>query len=180
MGERDTQISRDVGTDVDAGLDESFGDDSLGESAEHKESTARQESAAERESGGFGSRLRARAGGLLSTRSVGIALVLMLVSSFLFGAIPLLGTVGELLGIVAAGFIYGLGTDARRYFELALAGAVAGGGSVLLSNFLFAVFGSGLSIVALGAAGGALAGIVGHYFGRDLRHGLTQDLADGP
>ncbi|MEF8821286.1 MAG: hypothetical protein V5A52_03340, partial [Halovenus sp.] len=119
MGERDTQISRDVSVDVESGLDESVG---------NRES--------EQSSPGVRSRLRERAGSLVSARSVGIALVLMLVSTFVFGAIPLLGMFGELLGIVVAGFVYGLGTDARRYFELALAGALAGGGSVLLGNFL--------------------------------------------
>ena len=59
-------------------------------------------------------------------------------------------------------------------------GALAGGGSVLLGNFLIALLGGGLTIVAFGAAGGAVAGVLGHYFGRDLRHGLTRDLAEGP
>lgn len=163
MSERDTQISRDVSVDVESGLEESVGN--------HE---------SEQSSRGVRSRLRERADSLVSARSVVIALVLMLASTFLFGAIPLLGTFGELLGIVVAGFVYGLGTDARRYFELALAGALAGGGSVLLGNFLIALLGSGLTIVAFGAVGGAVAGIVGHYFGRDLRHGLTQDLAEGP
>jgi len=162
MSERDTQISRDVSVDVEPGLEESVG---------NRES--------EQSSGGVRSRLRERADSLLSTRSVGIALVLMIVSTFVFGAIPLLGMFGELLGIVVAGFVYGLGTDARRYFELALAGALAGGGSVLLGNFLLALLGGGFTLVAFGAVSGAVAGVVGHYFGRDLRHGLTQDLAEG-
>jgi len=163
MSERDTQISRDVSVDVEPGLEESVGDRET-----------------EQSGGGARSRLRERAGSLVSARAVGIALVLMFVSTFVFGAIPLLGTLGELLGIVVAGFVYGLGTDARRYFELALAGALAGGGSVLLGNFLIALLGGGLTIVAFGAAGGAVAGVLGHYFGRDLRHGLTRDLAEGP
>jgi hypothetical protein len=163
MSERDTQISRDVSVDVESGLEDSVGTPE-----------------SEQSSGGVRSRLRERADSLVSARSVVIALVLMLASTFVFGAIPLLGMFGELLGIVVAGFVYGLGTDARRYFELALAGALAGGGSVLLGNFLIALLGSGLTIVGFGAVGGAVAGIVGHYFGRDLRHGLTQDLGEGP
>jgi len=171
MRERDSQVSRDVSVDVDAGLDDSVVEsEPLGESVGHRES---QES-----SGGIRSRLRKRAGSIVSPRGVGISLVLMIVGSLLFGAIPLLGTVGELLGIAAAGFVYGLGTDARRYFELLLAGALAGGGSVLFGNLLLALFGNGLSMVAFGAFGGALAGVIGHYFGRDMRRGLTRDLAE--
>ncbi len=158
MRERDTQISRDVSVDVEPGID------------------GTQEPPTENQSAADESRLRQWAGGVVSARSVVIALVLMIATIFVFGAIPLLGVLGELLGIAAAGFLYGLGTDARRYLELALAGALAGGGSVLLGNFAIALVGSGLSIVAFGVVGGAIAGAVGHYFGRDLRHGLTQEI----
>jgi len=158
MPERDTQISRDVSVDVEPGIDDSVSQ--------------------EEDSGGDKSRLRKRAESVVSGRSLVIALVLMVVTTFLFGAIPFLGILGTFLGIAAAGFIYGLGTDTRRYVELALAGTIAGGGSVLLGNLVIALVGSGATIVAFGAVGGALAGAVGHYFGRDMRNGLTKDLGE--
>lgn len=161
MRERDTQISRDVSVDIDTEVDEPG------------ESTVQDEGNSSLLSG-----LRQRAGQFVSTRSILLALVLMIVCLFIVGIIPFLGILGNVLAVFLAGFLYGLGTDSRRYAELTIAGALAGGGSILLGNVVIAIIGSGLSIVAFGAAGGAIAGAVGHYFGRDLRSGLTQDLSE--
>ncbi len=158
MSERDTQISRDVSVDVEPGIDDSVSQDS--------------------DTDGEKGRLRQRVEGILSVRAFVISLSLMVVTMVLFGAVPFLGIAGNVLGILAAGFIYGVGTDSRRYMELALAGALAGGGSVLLGNLVFVLVGSGLTLAALGVTAGAIAGAVGHYFGRDLRHGLTSDLSE--
>lgn len=87
-----------------------------------------------------------------------------------------LGPVGDLLGIVAGTFLSGVATSRRHYVESGLAGLVAGGTATLLGNLALSLVGVGLPLVAVGAAAGGLAGLVGHYFGRDLRDGLTRDL----
>lgn len=173
MSERDTQIDRDV----DVGLDETVEsrDTALGEPPRGTSGAARERATEESDSW-----LRSKAGSIASSRSVLIGLVLAIVGAILFGAIPFIGLLGNLLGIAAAGFVYGLGSGARRYVEMALAGALAGGGIALLGNVVLAVFVTGGSLIAVGAAGGAVAGVLGHYFGRDLRDGLTRDLGEPP
>jgi hypothetical protein len=105
-----------------------------------------------------------------------LSLVLTVIGVVVIGAIPLLGIVGELLGIFVAGFLYGTITGENRYVEHALSGALVGGGSALLGNLVLTLLGTGLPLVALGVIGGAIASTAGHYFGRDLRKGLTRDL----
>ena len=165
MRERESQLEREVAVDLDADIrtDNDAGTDS------HSE--------VNREAGTTDSGLiRGRVGSVLSTRSVLVALVLSIAGIIIFGAIPFLGIVGELLGIAAAGFLYGLGADTRRYIEMGIAGAIAGGGSALLGNLFVALVASGTILIAVGLLGGTIAGLVGHYFGRDLRDGLTRDL----
>lgn len=159
MSERDTQLSRDVSVDVDTGLDTSD------EQGTQEESGGRIRSFLDRTVGSVVSK-----GGLL------VSLVLTVLGVIVFGAIPLLGFVGQLLGIFAAGFLYGAVTDSRRYTELALAGALVGGGSALLGNLVLSIIGAGLPLVALGLLGGVATATTGHYFGRDLRDGLTRDI----
>lgn len=160
MSERESQIQRETTVDVDTGFE------------------ASDDGATKDEGGNLIRSLYGRTvGSVLSTRSLGIALALTILGVFVFGMIPLLGIVGELLGIFAAGFLYGVTTDTRRYVELLVAGAIAGGGSALLSNVVLTLVGVGVPLVAFGLLGGALAAATGHYFGRDLRDGLTRDLA---
>lgn len=163
MRERESQLDREVAVDLDADIGADTGTD------HHAE--------VDREAGTEDSGLvRSRVDSLLSARSVLIAFVLSIAGIIIFGAIPFLGIVGELLGVAAAGFCYGLGTDTRRYLEMGIAGAIAGGGSALLGNLFVALVASGTILVAVGLLGGAIAGLIGHYFGRDLRDGLTRDL----
>lgn len=161
MSERDRQLERDVDVDIDTGIDESV------ERAASEESDA---------SGGVKSRVKGRAGSLVSTTGLVVSLVLSIGGAVLLGAIPLVGTIGEFLGILAAGFIYGLAVETRRYVELAVAGALVGGGFALLGSLTALLLGFGVPLVAIGVVGGAAAGVVGHYFGRDLRDGLTREL----
>lgn len=182
MSERDTQIQRDVSVDVDTSLDDdtsledgtSLGDDTrLGD-----ETGLDGESTPDDSSGGrIRTLLGKTVGSVVSVPSLAIAVVLTVVSMIAFGAIPLLGIVGNLLGIFVAGFLYGTASKTPRYLELALAGALAGGGSAFLGNVVLTLFGAGLPIVAIGLVGGALAGAAGHYFGQDLRDGLTRDIS---
>ena len=176
MRERESEVERDgssgVNTDeFDTDFDRSGSGFDFEDSADYGFETA--ESGREEEGSGW---LRSRLGSVATTRSLLVALVLTVAGLVGFGAIPFLGLVGELLGIAAAGFVYGLGSSSRRYVEMAVAGAIAGGGTALLGNLVVALVASGATLVAAGLVGGALAGVVGHYFGRDLRDGLTRDL----
>jgi len=155
MSERDRQLERDVDIDVDTGIDEPV------------------EEAA---NDGFRTRLRSGAGSFVSATGLVIALALSVGGAVLLGGVPLLGTVGELLGVLVAGFIYGLVGETRRYVELAAAGALVGGGFALLGNLTAVLLTVGVPLVVVGVVGGAVAGVVGHYFGRDLRDGLTREL----
>lgn len=159
MRERESQIERDVSVDVDAGLDETTSPDRESESETD-------------DIGGVQSRL----GSIATKRSLVTALVLSVVGTVIFSFVPFLSVAGTVLGIGAGGFAYGLGSDARRYVEMGLAGAVTGGGATLLGNLIVALVASGTTLVAFSVLAGALAGVVGHYFGRDLRAGLTADL----
>ncbi|EMA04260.1 hypothetical protein [Haloferax denitrificans] len=125
-----------------------------------------------------------RLGGLFSPRAFLAALLLSVGGLLVGGAIPIVGFIGRFVGIAAAGFLIGLVGSKRRYTEVVLAGAIAAGLAFVLST-LFAVFAPfavqlladyGVAIAGVGAASGGLAALVGHYFGRDLRAGLTQEL----
>lgn len=153
MRERESQIERDVAVDVEPGID------GAGQSADREES----------DDGVISSRVP------MTGRSLLVALVLSVAGVFLFGLIPLL-PFSTLLGIAGAGFAYGLGTDTQRYLEMAIAGALAGGGSMLLGNLLLVTIASGTTLFGFALLSGVISGVVGHYFGRDLRAGLTRDL----
>jgi len=160
MSERQTQQSddADLSVDVNVGLDEP-------------------DPPEEDSSGGLARSLYGRTlGRVLSSRGLVVAVVLTLVFSVIFSLIPFLGLLGNLLGIGVAGFAYGLGSGHSRYLELLLAGGAVGGGSAMLGNLLLIGFGSMTGLLGIGLLGGALAAVVGHYFGRDFRDGLTRDI----
>lgn len=159
MREGKSQIDRDVTVDIEAGLD--------GTTSPDRESEADQEEAG---------RIRSRLGSIATARSLAAALVFSVVGAVLFSFVPVLSMAGTVLGIAGGGFVYGLGSETRRYIEMAIAGAVTGGGATLLGNLVVAFIASGTTLIAVAVLGGALAGVIGHYFGRDLRAGLTADL----
>jgi hypothetical protein len=159
MRERESQIDRDVSVDVETTLDGAAGPDRDTES--------------DSEEAGL---IRSRLGSIATKRSLGTALVLSVVGIIGFSFVPFLSAAGTVLGIGAGGFAYGLGSETRRYVEMALAGGVTGGAATLLSNLIVALVASGATLVALSIIASAIAGVVGHYFGRDLRAGLTADL----
>lgn len=125
---------------------------------------------------GTRTRIRESAGNVVSGKALVLSLVLVVGGMVVGGWQLPLDTIGGLLGIVVAAFLYGVGSEVRHYVELALAGAIAGGGSALLGNLVLSLLGVGIPAVAFGAITGALAALVGHYFGRDLRDGLTREL----
>jgi len=121
-------------------------------------------------------RLRAGAGRVASGRALVLAFVATAIGAiFLGGAIPL-GGLSTLLGVFLAAFVYGTFAGANRYLEHGLAGTVVGGATTLLGNLTLTTLGPGVPILAVGAIAGGVAGLLGHYFGRDLRDGLTRDL----
>jgi hypothetical protein len=129
-------------------------------------------------SGRFGLGRRFRR--LFSPRTFLLALGLSVVGLVAGGAVPVVGYLGRFLGIALAAFALAFLVSGRRYVEVGLAGALAAGlGFVLgtLNSVLFPVVADyGLQIAGVGTTAGLLAALVGHYFGRDLRAGLTKEL----
>ncbi|MFC6615771.1 hypothetical protein ACFQAS_12580 [Halopenitus salinus] len=128
-------------------------------------------------------------GRAFSVRAFAIAFVSVAAGGFLGGAllgiVPLVGgTLGNALGIVAAAFLVGaVGAD-RRYVETGLAGAGIGTASALAGLVSVGVLPVGIQflreygfgVAAFGAAVGLALTLVGYYFGRDLRDGLTRNI----
>lgn len=174
MAERESELERDREFDTDdkfgVGTDDGF---QFGTDAEFGE-TATVEGTTE--SRGRLAGVRTRLSSVFSLGGVGVALVFVILGMVTFSIIPFIGIIGTFLGIGAGSFVHGLLSGRPRYIEAALAGALAAGGSVLLS-YLFVVFlGTGTTMLLIGLLGGAVSGTVGHYFGRDLRDGLTRDI----
>jgi len=134
-----------------------------------------------REQRGRLGRLRAglsrRVGGLFSVRAFALALAGAVAGLFAGNLILPLGGVAGVLGVLAAALLGGLVFVRRAYLEWAAAGALTGGVSIVLDFLVISLAtGAGVDIAFVGAGAGAVAGVVGHYFGRDLRDGLTGDL----
>jgi len=127
-----------------------------------------------------GSGLRERASGLFSLRAFVVALAFTAVGTALGGVVPLplISDVLGFVGVFVATFALGLVGDRSYYAEAGVASAaVAGGWSALGNVTLLAIGGLPVfAILAVTAGIGLVAGLVGHYFGRDLRDGLTREL----
>lgn len=119
-------------------------------------------------------RLRARVAGLFSVYSFLLALALSTAGVLAGNAVPLVGNVAGIVGVGIAAAVLGL-AGRHAYLEAAAAGFIAAGVATLL-DFLVVSLVAGPTVVAVGTGAGALAATVGHYFGRDLRAGLTRDL----
>lgn len=122
-----------------------------------------------------------------SLKSFAVALLVLALGTFVGGLIPLIGgTIGHAAGVFLGAFLVGLVFSSRSYVEHAVAGAGIGAGSALLNvfNVGFLPIGLdylqqwGLSLLAVGGGAGLLLALVGHYFGRDLRAGLTADIGE--
>jgi hypothetical protein len=156
--------------------------DDIGDSAARqgrgKGSADRQDRASD-EGGGLRSRLPSPSLpslGVVSARGLGLSLVACLAGFLAAGFLLPLGGVSGLLGLFAVGFLLGV-VGRRRYVELGLAGAASAAVGTLLSQFfLAAVADLAVPIAAVGGTAGLLVTVLGHYFGRDLRAGLTQSL----
>lgn len=167
MAERERQLDREVteeGVDLD---DEAFDIDAV---------DSLDDAPAESESSGFLARVRSRLGSPLSKRALGYSLVFAVVGALALGSVLPFGIVGNLIGIFVGAFAYGTAGGTRRYLELGLAGGAVAGVLTLFGNLTLSLLGPGVPLVAVGFLAGAAAGGLGHYFGRDLRDGLTRDL----
>lgn len=159
-GSGSTSTDRDTVTDFDVGIEE-------GAIPDEERS---------REPGGLRARAASRAESLFAPRRFLLALALSVVGLIAAGIfVPLPGS--GLLGVFLATFLFGLVVEERRYAEVAAAGGVTVGASFLLDFVVVAFLGGlGASLGLIGAALGGVVGVVGAYFGRDLRQGLTQDV----
>jgi len=173
----------ELGVDVDAltsGPDGASGDSAAAES----ESTAGSASAAD-----SGRSLRSRLTPSIGRPSLGIsvpslrsfllAAVVVVGGMFAGSAVPFIGSVTGLLGLFLGAFLLGAASGTRRYVPVAVAGAGAAVVATMMQGVLTltAVESLGLApTAALGATTGILVAVVGHYFGRDLRDGLTREV----
>ncbi len=118
-----------------------------------------------------------------SLKGFGLALLAIGLGVFLGGMLPLVGgTIGHAAGVLLGAFLVGLVLSGSKYVETGVAGAGVGAGSALLNvlGIGFLPIGLqylqewGLALLAVGGGLGLLLALVGHYFGRDLRAGVTE------
>ncbi|NUC73469.1 DUF456 domain-containing protein [Haloterrigena sp. SYSU A558-1] len=102
--------------------------------------------------------------------------LVLLVGAGLVGGGMMLPFAGRMLGMLGVAFAVGLLTSKRRYLEMGAAGTAVGGVSAVLSNAVLAIAGSTQAVLAVGVTIGLVGCLLGYYFGRDLRNGLTQDI----
>ncbi len=179
--QRSDESERSV-DDLLADVDRLTGDDT--ESASTPESQSATSPETSSQSGSKARSARARLGGLFSLRVFLLALALSVVAVVVGGFVPLVGFVGRLVGLFVVAFAIGVVGSTRHYAEVGLAAALASGmgfvvGTLTSAFFPFAVrllSEYGVAIAGVGAGVGALAALVGHYFGRDLRDGFAREL----
>lgn len=126
------------------------------------------------------SRIADRTRSSFSPKYFVLALVAISIGLFAANSIPILNIIPfiGLAGIFVAAFALGAIGSKRRYAEIGVAGGLVSGASFASGLVVFAMA-SNIGIAPLAAAGGAIGlicALVGHYFGRDLRSGLTADL----
>lgn len=119
---------------------------------------------------------RVASGSVFSLRGFAIAVFLAVLGLLFVGTLLPLGALGDLLGVFLAAFVHGLLARASRYLEWGLAAGLVGGGAVVFGRVPLSLFGLGLPLIALGVGSGLLVGLLGHYFGSDLREGLTKEI----
>lgn len=129
-------------------------------------------------SSGRRSRLKSRATDVFSPKFFLLALVASAVGLAAGGfVVPFVSGLGGVVGVFIAAFALGLLASDRRYLEVGAAGAALTALATLSDYLVLSVAGGfGLSVVAIGAVGGLVAALLGHYFGRDLRAGLTRSV----
>ena len=113
---------------------------------------------------------------LFSVRALVVAFVAIGGGMTLGSLVPVIPFTA-IAGIPLGAFLHGLLDSQRRYAETVLAGGLLASLAVVTSLLPQLVAGlNGTRLFAIAAAVGAVLGLVGHYFGRDLRDGLTKDI----
>lgn len=121
-----------------------------------------------------------------SLKSFAVVLVALVTGVFLGGMLPLIGgTIGHAAGVFLGAFLLGLLFSTGKYVESGIGGAGIGATSALLNvlGIGFLPIGLqyvqewGLALLAVGGGIGLIVALLGHYFGRDLRDGLTSDVS---
>lgn len=162
----------DLGVDVDALTGDPDASGTAGETADSRSGPG----LLSRLTPDVGSRIGNPLSGAFSLRSFALTFAVTAGLMFLFGTFVPLPMTG-LIGVFLAALGLGLVGSRSRYLELGISGAVASALGLVMSVFAISVAtGSGLEFAAFGAGAGALAALVGHYFGRDLRDGLTREV----
>lgn len=124
-----------------------------------------------------------RLGGRFSAKALLVSLVAVAVGVGAGGAVPVVGGLTSLVGVAAATFLLGV-LGRSWYLETGLAGGTVVGINFAASLLTTAALPIGLDFfqqygLAFGGVGvvlGVALALVGHYFGRDLRDGLTREL----
>jgi hypothetical protein len=174
-------MQREAEEESDRSVDDLLADvDRLTDDEASDEGTVAETAASNSVSESSGGRLS----GLFSPRLFLVALLLSLVAVVAGGAVPIVGVIGRLAGLFVVAFAVGAVASDRHYLEVGLAGAVASGLGFVVSTLTSAFFPFavrllseyGIAIAGVGAGVGALAALAGHYFGRDLRDGLSREL----
>lgn len=130
----------------------------------------------DRTEAGLRGRIGSRARSVFSPRAFVVALLASAVGLVAANAVVPLPFAG-LLGIFVATFLVGLIAGRSRYTETAVASGGVVAASTLSDFFVVSILGGfGLPLVAIGALAGGAVGVVGTYFGRDLRKGLTREI----
>ncbi|MFC6955238.1 hypothetical protein [Halorubellus litoreus] len=114
--------------------------------------------------------------------SAGISAVLVFAGAMAGGLIPIpfVGGLARLLGVGVAAFAHGVGASDSRYLETLVASGVVGFLFALITTNMFVTLsGIGVPILAVSTIATMLVALLGHYFGRDLRAGLTADVEGG-
>ncbi|WP_323675483.1 hypothetical protein [Halorubellus sp. PRR65] len=114
--------------------------------------------------------------------SAGISAVLVFAGAMAGGVVPIpfVGGLARLLGVGVGAFAHGLGASDSRYAETLVASGVVGFlVAVLTTNMFVTLSGVGVPVLAVSTIATMLVALVGHYFGRDLRAGLTADVDGG-
>ena len=114
---------------------------------------------------------------IVSLRALVVAFVAVGLGMTLGSLVPVIPFTA-LAGVPVGAFLHGLLDRHRRYVESALAGGALAGVAVVTSLLPQLLAGlNGTRLFAIAAAVGGVLAVVGHYFGRDLRDGLTRDLS---
>jgi FtsH-binding integral membrane protein len=126
------------------------------------------------------SRLTDKATTLFSPKNFVIALVLISIALYVTGSlIPIISAIPGtgFIGVFVAAFALGAINSERSYLETGVAGAVVSGVSVFSKFLVLTIAGRfGIELALIGGAVGAVVALLGYYFGRDLRTGVTKDI----